>query len=89
MMKALPNSGFLFVFKPSGITSSQLVQKIKRKLNLQKVGWIFAHPAREKGYVSANTTNTTKFLDDVFHLLLFSSSLLLFICFDECNIIIL
>ena len=38
MMKALPNSGFLFVSKPSGITSSQLVQKIKRKLNLQKVG---------------------------------------------------
>ncbi len=38
MMKVFPSSGFLFVSKPSGITSSQLVQKIKRKLNLQKVG---------------------------------------------------
>jgi tRNA pseudouridine55 synthase len=37
-MKVFPSSGFLFVSKPSGITSSQLVQKIKRKLNLQKVG---------------------------------------------------
>jgi len=34
----IPNNGFLFIAKPRGITSSQLVQKIKKKYNFAKLG---------------------------------------------------
>jgi len=34
----IPNNGFLFILKPRGITSSQLVQKIKKKYNFVKLG---------------------------------------------------
>jgi tRNA pseudouridine55 synthase len=61
----IPPSGFLFVSKPTGITSSQLVQKIKKKLNLKKVGHTGTLDKAAEGLMILPYNNYTCFADKI------------------------
>ncbi len=65
MTKIIPPSGFLFVSKPTGITSSQLVQKIKKKLNLKKVGHTGTLDKAAEGLMILPYNNYTCFADKI------------------------
>ena len=54
-------NGFLLVNKHSGITSSQVVQKIKKKFNLKKVGHLGTLDPMATGLLIIAINRATKF----------------------------